>query len=133
MAADRDKAWNDYLAGRRLEMGDSTGVDLSEAARLYRRAALRGLSEAQHALAFLYATGQGVERDDGLAAGWFQAAADQGCVAAQHNLGVMFAEGRGVARDEQMAVRWFYRAALNGNNESRLWLRGQLDHCEGAE
>ncbi|MCS4504314.1 Secretory immunoglobulin A-binding protein EsiB [wastewater metagenome] len=133
MATPMDKAWNDYMVGNRLEMGEDTGVDLSGAARLYRRAALRGLAQAQHALAFLYATGQGVARDDALAAGWFQVAAEQGHVAAQHNLGVMYAEGRGVELDEQAAVRWFYRAALGGSDESRRWLDDHYDHCSGME
>lgn len=108
-------------------------MDLVEAARQYRRAALRGLAEAQHALAFLYATGQGVRRDDALSLRWFEAAARQGHVAAQHNLGVMFAEGRGTSPDEQTAVRWFYRAALGGSAESRRWLDGRSGDREAAE
>ena len=122
MATQASRSWNDYDRGRRLETGDRCGVDLVLAAYFYRRAAFRGLAEAQHALAFLYATGQGVPRDEAMAVRWFEAAAGQGHAPAQHNLGVMYAEGRGVPRDEESAVRWFYRAALGGSEEARRWL-----------
>ncbi|MGD8430370.1 MAG: tetratricopeptide repeat protein [Ectothiorhodospiraceae bacterium] len=126
MVSQVDKAWNDYLRGRRLETGDGCPVDMASAAYCYRRAAFRGLAEAENALAFLYATGQGVARDETIAVRWFEAAARQGHVSAQHNLGVMYAEGRGVPTDEQTAVRWFYQAALGGSAEAREW----LERCE---
>lgn len=125
MASASDKAWNDYLSGNRLERGDDCPPDREAAALFYRRAAFRGLPEAQHALAFMYATGQGVTRDERQAVDWFRAAAKQGHTSAQHNLGVMYAEGRGVERDEQEAVRWFYEAALGGSADARSWLDEQ--------
>lgn len=128
MVSQADKARNDYLRGRRLETGDGCPVDMVFAAYFYRRAAFRGLAEAQHALAFLYATGQGVGRNEALAVSWFEAAARQGHISAQHNLGVMFAEGRGVSRSESAAVRWFYQAALGGSADAREWLER---HDEG--
>lgn len=127
MVSDGEKAWNDYLRGNRLETGEGCPVDMATAAQFYRRAAFRGLAEAQHALAFLYAIGQGVERDEAMAVSWFEAAAGQGHTSAQHNLGVMYAEGRGVPRNEQAAVRWFYQAALGGSAEARNWLERRDD------
>ncbi len=127
MASASDKAWNDYLSGNRLERGEDCPPDRETAALFYRRAAFRGLPEAQHALAFMCATGQGVARDEAQAVRWFQAAAEQGHTSAQHNLGVMYAEGRGIERDEQAAVRWFYEAALGGSADARSWLDGQAE------
>lgn len=115
-------AWADFRYGQFKERGEGRPADLPGAARLYRRAAMRGLAEAQQALAFLYATGQGVQRDEVIAAGWFARAAEQGNSVAQHNLAVMYAEGRGVERNEQRAVHWFYRAACAGNDVARGWL-----------
>ncbi|KAB7623360.1 tetratricopeptide repeat protein [Alkalilimnicola sp. S0819] len=117
-----DMAWNDFYLARRLEWGQGMEPDVARAARLYRRAALRGLPEAQEALAFLYATGQGLVQDESMAAKWFGLAAEQGNCAAQHNLGVMYAEGRGVDRDPAQAVQWFHKAARNGSEVARDWL-----------
>lgn len=117
-----DKAWADFRIAQDKEWGESRPADIDGAARLYRRAAMRGLPEAQHALGFLYATGQGVSRDETIAVGWFRRSAYQGHCAAQHNLGVMYAEGRGIAQNEALAVEWFYRAALGGSEVAREWL-----------
>ena len=117
-----DNALNDFRLAQYKEWGEGRPADLPGAARLYRRAALRGLADAQHALGFLYATGQGVPRDEAMATAWFRRAADQGHCSAQHNLGVMYAEGRGVEQDEAQAVLWFYKAALGGSDVARDWL-----------
>jgi len=129
MTTQPNQAWNDYLMGKRLESGDNCEVDLALASQYFRRAAFRGLSEAQHALGFLYATGQGLPREEDIAIRWFTAAAEQGHTSAQHNLGVMYAEGRGVEPDEQAAVRWFYEAALGGSADARSW----LERCEETD
>lgn len=129
MVSQATKARSDHLRGCRLETGDGCPVDLVFAAYFYRRAALRGLAEAQHALGFLYATGQGVTLNETMAVHWFEAAARQGQVSAQHNLGVMYAEGRGVSRNEEIAIRWFYQAALGGSAEAREWLA----RCEPSQ
>jgi TPR repeat protein len=122
MLSDYDKARVDFLRGQYFERGEDVAEDLPRAVRLYRRAALRGLADAQHALGFLYATGRGVELNEDLAVAWFKAAAEQDHATAQHNLAVMYAEGRGVEEDEATAVYWFYRAALNGNDVARDWI-----------
>lgn len=132
-----DKAWNDFYLARHLEWGQGLEPDVALAARLYRRAALRGLPEAQEALGFLYATGQGVTQDEAMAARWFALAADHGNCAAQHNLGVMYAEGRGVSQNSVEAVQWFHKAARNGSEVARDWLHNtrQLlrEQLSGAE
>lgn len=122
MAGDMEQAWIDYRHGQLSEWGEGRPVDLPRAARLYRRAAMRGLAEAQQALGFLYAIGQGVARNETIAVGWFRLAADQGHSIAQHNLAVMYAEGRGIPQNEQLALHWFYQAALGGSESAREWL-----------
>lgn len=63
-------------------------TDLTVAATVsYRKAAESGNAMAQHNLAMMYATGEGVTRDDGLAMKWFSRAAAQGDPAAQFHLG----------------------------------------------
>ncbi|RFA30034.1 hypothetical protein CAI21_07400 [Alkalilimnicola ehrlichii] len=126
-----DKARIDYLRGQYLERGEGRPADLPAAVRLYRRAAMRGLPEAQHALGFLYAIGYGVARNEAMAVAWLKAAAKQDHASAQHNLGVMYAEGRGVEQDERTAIYWFYRAALNGNEVSKDWISTTREHMCG--
>ncbi|SRR5258705_1541665 len=63
-------------------------TDLQVAAAVsYRKAAESGNAMAQHNLAMMYATGEGVTRDDVLAMKWFSRAAAQGDAAAQFHLG----------------------------------------------
>jgi TPR repeat protein len=61
--------------------------------------AKKGHSEAQNYLGLLYAKGQGVTRDDSIAAYWFREAARAGHEQAQRNLNAMLANGRARAID----------------------------------
>jgi TPR repeat protein len=62
------------------ELGDRyyNSKDYGGALEWYRRAADRGLSDAQFNLGFLYENGWGVTKDLDRAKGWYQKAADQG-------------------------------------------------------
>jgi TPR repeat protein len=59
----------------------------------------------------MYASGQGVTRDDAEAAKWFRHAAEQGVPGAQTNLGLLLAKGQGVPQDYVEAAKWFILAA----------------------
>jgi TPR repeat protein len=83
----------------------------AERVAFYRRAADSGNAEAQLQLAILYAKGEGVAQDYGIAAKWFRAAADQGSARAQYDLGVLYERGRGVAVDLAEAAKWYRKAA----------------------
>lgn len=62
--------------------------DLQAAAAVsYLKAATDGDALAQHNLAMMYATGEGVERDDAQASIWFGRSAAQGDPGAQYHLG----------------------------------------------
>src|SRR5262245_30153640 len=52
--------------------------DFATAAQLYRSLAEQGRASAQHALAKMYESGEGVPRDSAEAAKWFRRAAEQG-------------------------------------------------------
>ena len=84
-----------------------------------REAAEHGVAVAQYALGVMYASGQGVSRDEAMAAQWYRLAAEQGDTRAQHNLGLMYMNGRGVAKDDAEAVRWYRQAAEQGVAESQ--------------
>ena len=63
----------------------------------------------------MYANGQGVPHDDGLAVFWYGQAAEQGHALAQYNLGGMYSSGRGVPRDAVRSYMWMLLAADAGD------------------
>lgn len=94
---------------------------------------------AQNGLGVMYYTGEAVSKnasgqvldnDPELAAGWFFRAAEQGYADAQFNLGLMYANGEGVAQDMNQAVELFKKAAEQGhvdaqNNLGAMYFTGE--------
>lgn len=70
---------------------------------------------AQAALAFMYAKGIAVDKNEAEAVRWYRLAAEQGHINAQYNLGVIYAKGRGVPQDYDEALRWYRMAAEQGD------------------
>jgi len=79
-----------------------------------RKAAEAGRAVAQRELAKCYASGDGVERNDKLAALWFRKAAQQGDAVAENLFGCYCDQGRGVLRDPAEAVKWYRASAEAG-------------------
>ena len=67
----------------------------------------------------MYATDEGVLKDDAEAVRWFRLAADQGDARAQFGLGVSYADGKGVLKDSVLAHMWLNVAGANGNASAR--------------
>lgn len=61
--------------GRHYQHGEGVAKDLDKAIQLYCRAARKGDLDAQYYLGYLYANGNGVRRDEQLAAAWLHLAA----------------------------------------------------------
>ena len=94
---------------------------------------------AQNSLGVMYYTGEAVSKtasgqvldnDPGLAAGWFYRSAEQGYADAQFNLGLMYANGEGIDQDMHEAVELFKKAARQGhvdaqNNLGALYFMGE--------
>ena len=74
----------------------------------------------------MYATGEGVLKDEAEAVRWYRLAAEQGDATAQFNLGVMHAAGEGVLKDSVLAHMWSNIAGANGNASARK-LRDSLE------
>lgn len=85
---------------------------------------------AQTLLGSLYTYGEGVERDDAMAAHWYLLAANSGSSQAQYNLGILYEKGWGVEQSNELARKWFRKAAENGRKDaaSRLALLTELSH-----
>ena len=94
---------------------------------------------AQNGLGVMYYTGEAVSKtltgqvldnDPELAAGWFYRSAEQGYADAQFNLGLMYANGEGVEQNMHQSVELFKKAAEQGhvdaqNNLGALYYIGE--------
>lgn len=86
-------------------------------AQLEKRA-YQGISEAEHDLATLYASGRLVTQNYDRAVYWFARAADGGVANAHYNLGVIYHQGLGVTADVQKALSRYENAAELGHPEA---------------
>jgi hypothetical protein len=91
------------------------------------RAAEAGSARAMANLGGFYATGHGVEQDEGLAMEWYGRAAELGHGRAAATLGVMHAAGQGCEPDEELARRWFHVAMDLGYDPTALIVQCELD------
>lgn len=97
---------------------------------------------AQNGLGVMYYTGEAISKspsgqvlnnDPELAAGWFFRAAEQGYADAQFNLGLMYANGEGVEKDMVQAVELFKKAAEQGHVDAQNNLGAMYFTGEGVD
>ena len=88
--------------------------DYGKAVSSYIAAADRGHAGSQCALAELYMSGRGVEKDHVRGRMLFQAAAELGSAEALYGLGVIYWGGYGVERNEEKAIDYLGAAADKG-------------------
>lgn len=86
----------------------------SESVTQTEQAAQKGIAGAQHDLALMYETGDGVPQDLTKARSWYEKAAQQGLADSQYNLALLYHEGRGGERDYVKARSWYEKAAAQG-------------------
>ena len=122
-------AWADFNAGEKAYRGG----DYATALREWQPLAEQGHVVAQYQLGLLYATGQGVTKDDAKARQWYEKAAIQGHTEAQVNLGVLLMYARGGQQDYKMAVYYLRRAANQGNDLAQRRLGQMHERGEGVQ
>ena len=113
----------------------------TRAAIAFQSAALRGNSEAQRRLGFMYYQGEGVTQDNNKAVILFEQSADAGDILSASNLAKMYEFGMGVAQDDARAAAWYQKAANMGDplsqfNASIIYYKGQgvpQDRIEAAK
>ena len=104
-AADiREKGW-EYQLNNSIPM----------AIKCWTLAAEMGDPEAQYSLAYNYAKGDFLPRDEVKAFEWYQKAARQGESRSQFLLGDAYYYGSGTIRDYDSAVKWYKKASEHGN------------------
>lgn len=93
---------------------------IHEAIEWYLQAAESGDSDAQCALADIYATGRpGVEVNPKAMLHWYQLAADQHHPKALYTLGKLLIEGKLIQQNDEAAFRWFTLAIANGSEPAQ--------------
>lgn len=122
-----------------LPEGVEDAKDAEEKFKAFLEKAKAGDPVAQTGLGVMYYTGEAVsknlsgqilENDPEMAAGWFFRAAEQGYADAQFNLGLLYASGEGVPQDMEQAAELFRKAAEQGhvdaqNNMGALYFTGE--------
>ena len=83
--------------------------------RLLRKAAEKGLGEAQVELSLFYQKHPECENEPNESLKWFCLAANQGHVESQTELSNRYADGAGVPLDDVLAYMWANLAAVSGN------------------
>jgi TPR repeat protein len=106
--------------------------DFEKAAMWFRKAADKGVVEAQYHLGHQYDYGQGVTQSHVLAASWYQMAAKQGYAPAQNMLGLLYELGQGVPKSFPLAEKWFRQAADRGLPSAQRWLGDNYYHGRGV-
>jgi TPR repeat protein len=87
-------------------------------------------SEAQFVRGVAYVKGDGVPKDEKLAAEWLRKAAERGHLKSRILLAAMYREGVGVAKDEVQAVHWTREAAAQGDAAAQYSLA--MSYATGA-
>ena len=107
--------------------------DYATALKKFRQTAEKGYVDSQYRLGYMYYNGEGVTKNDTLAATWFTQAAEQGYAAAQLYLGDMYSKGAGVARNDTTAVEWYTRAAKQGHPTAQIRLGEMYESGRGVK
>jgi uncharacterized protein len=106
--------------------------DYQTALREWRPLAQKGVAGAQFGLGVMYADGDGVDPDYGIAASWLRKAADKNYAAAQFELGRLYVNGHGVAKDYATALSWFRKAAGQGYADGQYALGIMYENGQGV-
>ena len=95
---------------------------LTDAVALYQQAANQNLPQAQYQIGYMYYAGDGIQRNDAMAAAWLKKAADQGLAQAQMMMGVLYSNGRGVPQSFVLAAQWYTKAAEQQYAQAQYYL-----------
>jgi len=103
-----------------------------DALNLLRPVAARRYPLAENLLGWMFATGEGLPRDDAQALVWFERGATDGSAEAQINAALMRSSGRGGRIDLAAAARWLKRAADQGDERGRILSGWALETGQGV-
>jgi len=101
----------------------SRGKDKTKAFELFTKAADQGYERAKFNLGVMYATGQGVTKNNDMMLKWFTEAAEERFTEAQYVLGSMYCAGQEVAENKEKGVKLLIRAYIKGHRGAKYLLK----------
>lgn len=123
-----------FAVGEAYEEGLGARVNIAEAAKWYRQAALAGVLDAQYRLALIVEKGaKGVKPDQNAALKLLQAAANKGHAQSQWAFGQHLHQGQGLPKDDKLAALWVHKAAEQGLAVAQNDYATMLLHGWGVE
>jgi len=107
-------------------LGEVVKVNHAKAAKLFRKSAENGSSDAQFALGCMYQNGNGVKLNYRESAKWYLKSAQAGNAYGQYLFGLSLKDGSGVPKDPIESYKWIHLAAEQRLEEEHLEARDQL-------
>jgi len=114
------------MAGRCLENGWGTPIDLARAVAWYQKAAATGLDAGLYNLANQLAVGKSIPQDHAAALALYKQAADQGHAKSMTKIGRYYEDGVVVAQDLDAAFFCYQEAAQGGDFRGQFNFAGML-------
>lgn len=112
--------------GYKYLLGEVVKVNHAKAAKLFRKSAENGSSDAQFALGCMYQNGNGVKLNYRESAKWYLKSAQAGNAYGQYLFGLSLKDGSGVPKDPIESYKWIHLAAEQRLEEEHLEARDQL-------
>ena len=115
------KTTNIYQHARDMRLNSKNQQNVKNGSKklfFAKRAAKKGNAVAQFDLAMMYASGNGVKKNESIAFNWFQKSARNDHVEAKYYMGLSFLQGRGVKKQLHLARYWFKLASDAGYSKA---------------
>ncbi len=103
-----------YALGSMYAAGHGVPMDLQEALKWFRKAAVYGRPDAQYKIGLMYDRGLGLRQDYRKALNWYGKSAKNGFGLAQYKIGQMYVVGHGVKQNLIKAYAWLKSAISQG-------------------
>ena len=103
-----------YALGSMYAAGHGVPMDLQEALRWFRKAAVYGRPDAQYKIGLMYDQGLGLRQDYRKALNWYGKSAKNGFGLAQYKIGQMYIAGHGAKQNYIKAFAWLKTATSQG-------------------
>lgn len=115
---DLDPGKKEYDIGNKYFDGDGVEINVKEAVKWFKKAAVLGNSEASNILGEIYYNGFGIEENEEEGLKWYIKSAERGNLNAQLELGRIYEDDEDENYNIEEALRWYSLAAKQGNEEA---------------
>ena len=128
----KDDSFTKLKIGRYYHEGKGTEINLSEAYKWYKKAAIIGNEFAQYELSKCYFNGEGVEKNPDEFKKWLLKSAEQDNSLAQYSLGFSYYKGVFFEINYEKAYYWFNKSASQDNSDSQYYMGLCYENGQGV-